>query len=1009
MKRHILIGIPILTALLATVLVLHLPASAAPASSVSPSLPVAPEVSPPLPADYLLALPVVPPDPAEVPPGLTPEEAAEYARSLTYRQAGPLLAELEALQAAGRIAGFEVRPDLHGVVVEGATPDVLEGLSRLPEIAALMPYSGDAPPACAVAAAQALPEQVLGLSRMAVEQAFSIRTAGVTPQATDPSINVQVPPDSTGTGSTWTYISGYTTPNTAVIMRILRGGRVIATQSTTSSGSGYYSFYPSWQQCPTYGYSWGLRSGDVVEVSAQGRTVSTVVADMRVWVDPGVNTVTGRTEPGRSVEVWLYSYGGDPCNSTSYSQTVSTDSGGNFNANFSSQVDFDRKASATIYARDANGNSTYYWFYAYRIYAYFNTSSFGGYLKPEVDYTATLRRGGNVVSVASGRTSATNYFGNSFTQTIQAGDVISVTGGGLTVQYTATGLSVAMDHVNNRATGTTGANRLVQASFRKRTWGDMVTSCSSSSTCKYTTASSSGQFTLTAGMDLARGDYAYFYIYDNEGNYQYAYQYPVPAIAADPGTQSIRGYWGRPGTNLTVRVKQPDGTPVYTATSVYASSGDGNFSTYVGSGLVTPTYTVEVTDGTVTETMTVQNLTARLDGGTGRLTGSAASGHLLARLYDFRRESPDYYWVYYWVYCAEKDVNGSYDITFSEAQVGGQDYVSGMWLRGSDGHYTARQSLYAFTVNAGGNRVDGYTETPYATVTATLQRSGSPVAVVTTTSGSSGWYRVYLDSGTTITTGDTIQVQTSDGDSVSIPVPLLTANKDGANNRIYGKAPANEPVRPQARRWYKWGWYSIYQNAVADNSGNYSASFNGLYWYRSGVCYAVDMGHRCAQAAVYYYRPDGHQVWIEGAPPQPVGPDIYESDDITATARAYTGVQSHTFHTVTDTDWVTFTVPQADVDNGVPYRIETFNLGWGMGTQVTLYDANLNWQGEWWGYEYQGRGVSARWTPTVSGTYYLEIRPPSESYAAYCDAVYDLMILPERARVFLPLVLRNYP
>lgn len=635
---------------------------------------------------------------------------------------------------------------------------------------------------------------------------------------------------------------------------------------------------------------------------------------------------------------------------------------------------------------------------------YFNTSSFGGYLKPEVDYTATLRRGGNVVSVASSRTSATNYFLNYFTQTIQVGDTVSVTGGGVTVQYTVIGLNVAMDPVNDRATGTTGANRLVQASFRKRTWGDMVTSCSSSSTCKYTTASSSGQFTLTAGMDLARGDYAEFYVYDNEGNYQYAYQYPVSAIVADPGTQYIRGYWGQPGTSLTVRVKRPDGTPVYTATSVSASSWDGNFSTYVGSGLVTPTYTVEVTDGTMTETMTIQNLTARLDGGTGKLAGNA-SGHLLARLYDFRRESG-----YYWIYCAERDVNGSYDITFSEAQVGGQDYVYGAWLRGSDGHYTARRDLYAFTVNAGGNRVEGYTETPYATVTATLQRGGSPVAVVTTTSGSSGRYWVYLDSGTIITTGDVVQVQTSDGDSVSIPVPLLTANKDGANNRIYGKAPANEPVRPQARRRYNWGWYSIYQNAVADNSGNYSASFNGLYWYRSPVCYPVDMGYRCAQAAVYYYRPDGHQVWIEGAPPQPVEPDLYESDDITTTARAYTGVQSHTFHTVTDTDWVTFTVPQADVDNGVPYRIETFNLGWGMGTVVRLYDASLNWPlREWWGYEDRGRGVSARWTPTVSGTYYLEIRPPSDSYAAYCDAVYDLMILPERARVYLPLVLRNYP
>jgi hypothetical protein len=72
------------------------------------------------PQDYLVALPVSLPDPAAIPVGLSPEAAVEYARILTERQAGPILAELERLRAEGLIAGFEVRPDLHGVVVVGA-------------------------------------------------------------------------------------------------------------------------------------------------------------------------------------------------------------------------------------------------------------------------------------------------------------------------------------------------------------------------------------------------------------------------------------------------------------------------------------------------------------------------------------------------------------------------------------------------------------------------------------------------------------------------------------------------------------------------------------------------------------------------------------------------------------------------------------------------------------------------------------------------------------------------
>lgn len=1003
MKKAILVGVAILIALLATVLSLQLPASAAPPSSGSTSSSTALAVSPLIPANYFLALPVVLPDPTEIPAGLTPEQAAEYARSLTYQQAGPILAQLEGLQATGLIAGFEVRPDLHGVVVKGVKPDALERLSHLSGIAALMPHTEAAPATCAVAAAQALPEQVLGISRMAAERITGIRAAGVSSQATNPSINVYVPPGSTGSGTTWTYVSGSTTPNTTVTLRILRGGRVIATQSTTSYSDGYYSFYPAWQQCPTYSYDWVLRPGDVVEVTAGGNTVRTVVADMRAWVDPATDVVSGRTDPGRTVEVWLYYPTSDLCSWNVLSKTVGTDSSGNFTTGFSGQVNFNRHAQAGVYARDANGNSTYYWFNAYRISAYFNSSSFWGYLKPEVDYIATLRRGGNVVSVASGRTRADNYFSNSFTQTIQAGDIVSVTGGGVTVQYTATYLNVTMDHVNDRATGTTGASRLVQAYFYKRTYGDAVTSCSWSSTCRSTTAGSSGQFTLTAGLDLMRGDYAYFYVYDSEGNYQPAAdRYPVPAIAADLQRQYVRGYWGRPGTYLTVRVKEADGTPVYTSTSVYAYLGDGGFSTYAGTS-ISPTRIVEVTDGTVTETMTVRNLTGRLDGGTGRLTGSG-NGYLVARLYDFRRESPGY-----WVYCAEGNVSGSYNFTFSGAQVGGQDFVYGVWNRGPDGHYTARQYLYAFTVNAGGDRVEGYTETPYATVTATLQRGGSPIVVITTTSDSWGWYWASLGSGVVITTGDILQVQTGDGDSVSISVPLLTANADGANNRIYGKAPANEPVQAQARRHYNWGWYSVNQNAVADGSGNYSVSFSGLYWYRYPVCYAVDMGHRCAQAAVYYYTLAGHSIWVEGTPPRPVGPDLYESDDISATARAYTGIQSHTFHTVTDTDWVTFTVPQADVDNGTPYRIETFNLGWGMDTYLHLYDTDGVTELEQDDDSGVGLASLIIWTPSAPGIYYVKIRPYSDISTAYCDAVYDLMILPERARVYLPLVLRNYP
>lgn len=1016
MKRYFFIGMAALIILLALVLWLQLPASAISSPSSSPAS--ATPVSPPTRADYLLALPVVPPDPTEIPAGLTPEQAAEYAHRLTYRQAGPILPELERLRSEGLIAGFEIRPDLHGVVMKGAASDALERLSRLSGLAALMPHSEASPSTCAVAAAQALPKQVLGLSRLAGERAMRFRVAGVTSQATDPSINLWVRPGSTG--NDYSDISGQTTPDTVVTMRILRGGRVIATQSTTSFSDpwgGWYFFAPSWQDCPVSGYTWSLRPGDVVEVTAHGNTVSTVVADLRAWVDPLTNVVAGRTDPGRSVEVRLSYPSSDPCYWYDRPRVTGTDSSGNFSVNFSDLVDFNRSANAVIYARDANGNSTCYVFHAYRIAAGFHHSDFWGYLKPEVDFLATLRRGGDTVSVHSGRSDPTGYYSGYFTDIIRPGDLISVSGGGVNIQYIATDLNVTFDIVANRVNGTTGANRLVQADFQKRDdWGVVRTSCSGGYDCASARAVASGDFAIDTDLDLARGDYAYFYAYDAEGNYQSG-ERPVPAIFADltgsgataslgtsrsavgpagGGGGDVGGYWGNPDAGyVTVTLKDSSGTVKGVNSQVWVGS-DGIFITYFGN--TAPADIIEVTDGTVTETMRVQNLTARLDGDSGHLTGNAPAGHLLAELWDFRREAGGYF-----SYCSETTVASPYDLTFDGAQVGGQDLAT-VQSMGPDGHYS-RRTVNAFTVwvRKESGYVGGDTETPNTLVTITLWRSGSSIAVYTTTSSVYGYYWADLSGGTllTITQGDIVQVQTGDGDDASVPIPELTLNTDGVNNRLYGKAPANEPV--QTRVWRRG--YSREQFVAADGSGHYSASFNGLYWWD---CSPVSVGHRCSQPYVYYYNAAGHEISLVGPYPPSVGADIYESDDTSATARAYTGIQSHTFHIGTDTDWVTFTVPQADVDNGVLYRIETFNLGWNMATRVTLYDAGLNGLVEWLGYNDRGRGVSAWWAPPAAGTYYLQISPPNSYYAAHCEAVYDLMILPVRARVYLPLVMRNY-
>ncbi len=87
---------------------------------------------------------------------------------------------------------------------------------------------------------------------------------------------------------------------------------------------------------------------------------------------------------------------------------------------------------------------------------------------------------------------------------------------------------------------------------------------------------------------------------------------------------------------MTVILKDSGGVVKYTNSWVWVSSWGGGFSAWMGT-IIAPTDRIQVTDGTTTKTMTVQNLTTQLDNDTGHLFGSAYNGHLLVELDDFRR------------------------------------------------------------------------------------------------------------------------------------------------------------------------------------------------------------------------------------------------------------------------------------------------------------------------------------------------------------------------------------
>lgn len=940
--------------------------------------------------EVFLSLPVEPPSP-DVPAGLTPQKALEYARRLTQQQAEPLLAELRALRARGVVTAFEVSTGLHGIVVhlaEGGRG--LDELARLPGLSAVMPRQDAV--SCGRSAVDAMQRQLLAAS-----QARAVRDAGVgaAPQATNPSIDVYHYPD-----NSYGEISGYAAGNTTVTLRIYRAdGSPRVTQTGTSYGDGWYDFYPSYHSCPSSGYDWVPHTGDTVEVSAAGNTASTVVAPISVWADPVADVVAGVTAPGRSVLVEAHYPAGSPCQWASSSVTVGTDAGGSFSASFVGTADLDRSSWAYAYARDPNGNSTYLFAYAYSLHTnFYDGQNFSGYLKPGVSFTADLKRGGSTISTVAGTTESYGYFYGDFGQPMQPGDVVEVTGGGVAVSMTVAGLSnLGLDPAANSVSGTTAPGRRVEADFYTAYYWPSYNGCSWNYDCASATADGSGHFGLAAGFDWKRGDVVYLYIYDEQGNYQYTGELYAPLIIADSHGWAVDGTWPEPGVHLYGTLRDSGGTVKGTGeTWAY-----GDFSLYLGAQML-PGDQVEVTDGITPRSTTVSDVTARVNSDADTIYGHTPGGRLTVYFYN---QDLDNGWQY--EYCHELSVGpGDYSLNVSgDANLNASSWAN-VYFTGGDGHKT-HASGHAFWVfsQKDAQHVSGYTVEPSTAVSVTLRDGDGNVKGIGggASEGQYGFFFVTVPA--TILSGDRLDV-TAGGWSAQVPIPDLTANLDPPGNRVYGRAVPDEIVYLMLLHRDKWSHSEYFYHTRADASGDYSYALAGYWPYN---CSPVQAGDRCAQAMASYYNGQGHEVDVHGAPPPDAAPDAYESDDTYGQASIYSGPQSHTFDEDPDDDWVKLTVPAEDVADGIVYRFSTYNLGWHMATRVRLYrpdGTTLIW--DYTADEDWGRGLTQDWMPATPGDYYLDVSSPGYQYTGYCDAVYDLRILPLRDVVYLPVITRSY-
>ncbi len=542
--------------------------------------------------EYLLPLPMPRLSDLDVPAGLSRTQAKWWVERLAWDQAKPLQEELNLMRSRGEIVRYEIEAEQFAIRVQrplGETKAIHSALSD-----GLSVENDTEAVACMEKSAQALQQQILGLSRTRL-----MRENPSTPHApdSDPSIHAYVVP-----GGEWNIISGQTTASTPVDIRILRGSTLIFDGSVTSDSTGYYELPPEWSGCLSE-YNWVLQTGDVVEATAHGSTVSTIIAALSAWVDPVSNTVEGMTEPGRSAGIELMAAGAS-CDDTEYVQSVPTDGAGHFLADFTSTVDFDRRSWAYVYALDASGNSTYFSRDAFYFENEFTWEYFSGVLHPDQTYTATLSRSGPVIDTYIDVTALDGSYYGYFSDVIQSGDVVEVTDGEHTINYTATSLDAELDASTEELSGTTGVGRRVQARFEKRDFGYIYTACSSSSECLIGTADGSGVFSLTSPYDIERGDLAWVDVFDSEGNIQFSIR-NSPAILGDLTYGELHGFWSEP--NETVNFVLKDSTNAVKDEYTTWADWDGEFADYFIVPVV-PGDHIEVGDGVITETMTVQNL-----------------------------------------------------------------------------------------------------------------------------------------------------------------------------------------------------------------------------------------------------------------------------------------------------------------------------------------------------------------------------------------------------------------
>ncbi len=933
----------------------------------------------------------------ELPTAADPLQAEEMARSLIWRQAEPLLNELRELESRGLIESYTLQPENYGVAVTGVTEEARMEFMRSSNIA-YTTSSGQSAPFCAVKAAEAF-KNLLMIDNRRIENAAQTQFERNIIQNNRLQVNIDPFSD-------YSWIDGVMPANQLIRFDLIRNGVVVYTENGDSRSDGSFSFYPQWVSCPQMGYNFSIKPGDTVRMTAGSVVKSIDVVELQGFANPVTNTITGKTVGQRAVKAAYLVTNPNDCGGSEYVDSAASDADGNFTINASK--DFSALGFVDLRLADGNGNEIVAPAIQYHLYASpAPTSNINLYLPPNIQFTASHRRSGIELETKTGSTAINGWGIALFDQIVEPGDVVEVTGGGVTLSMTAVSINHMIDINMNTISGTAVPNKRVQFEGTNSINNNFAPgSCGGyEGFCGVVNTGASGAFNINVGYDMQPGQEYLLYAYDQHGN-MISQHYNVPAIGYDINANKVHILWGARPDIVYFEHRDKSGTVLEARFLMVNPYWGDTWLTLARAAVPEDTIHVSSTDGQM-RSVTVPSLSVRLKSGTGAITGTAPNaGKFVAEVRDYNPATGSTT-----NRCQEQNVSGNFTVAYSGQNWGGQDYVY-YTLRDPNGNFFTGMA-YAFQVYVWKDLsiVRGYTESPKVTVNVKHTQAGVASAIKSTTSDITGYFEVVT--AKSIREGDTVEVSTADGNAYSLLIPKLTLLLDPAGNRIYGQAPASSQMRTIIYRKYNLsGDIASYTLSTrADSAGNYTVSPTGLIWTQN--CSSVKVGDNCFYASLRHFLPSGHGVFLVGNHPIPVSEDNYEYDDLWRYATTYNGPQFHTFDEGIDVDWITFTLDSEMIaEKGyAEVALTASNMGWFMGLKGQLYrkdgDDSLTPVGS--SFDFSANRPKHTLNVTEPGTYYLEFKPiQGQNYASYglCDSSYNFSMLVVNDVLYAPVISR---